>query len=305
MCTQTRGNAVALRCAEIASSKSFAVSGSIVNVSRSLESLRPSSDGSGRVEGLELAAHPLVLEQGLQHRLDPVSGAERPLEARGRGRDHDRELPLADVGGPFLSRERDARREVRLAYQPPAAGDPRPRPGHSSPESSQARSFQTTCSCSCSPVGRRGLRVPRRPGVRAVGVLAARARGLGAFIVMTYHAASPDELRHATAGREPPGLALGVARGAGAARMAGLERAGSGVASVLDPAAPSARPSTKTESAPSTRRPAPRHPSPHRRVEDRRQRDLLAQRQQHDREQGAGSAAEQPLEHERPAHEPV
>src|SRR5829696_760535 len=39
--------------------------------------------------------------------------------------------------------------------------------------------------------------------------------------------------------------------------------------------------------------------------DDRRQSDLLAQEEQDDGEQGADKAAEQPLEHERPADEPV
>ena len=78
MCTQARSPSPS-RATEIASSKSFAVSGSMVNAVSSRRSTRPSSDGSGRSWGSN-AVRALVDEQRLEDGADVVGAAEDALE---------------------------------------------------------------------------------------------------------------------------------------------------------------------------------------------------------------------------------
>ncbi len=74
-------DAVAFGRTEIASSKSFAVSGSTVNDTRSRRSVRPSRLGLRQVVRLEALAEALLDEQRLEHVLDPVRRPDDPLDA--------------------------------------------------------------------------------------------------------------------------------------------------------------------------------------------------------------------------------
>ena len=98
MCTQARIPSPSRRN-ESASSKSFAVSGSIVNVVSSRRSTRPSSVGSGELVRLERGPRAALDEQRLEHvsirsgapehALDPRAAPPEPDDgevARARGR---------------------------------------------------------------------------------------------------------------------------------------------------------------------------------------------------------------------------
>ena len=81
MCTQARSPSASSRT-ESASSKSFAVSGSIVNAGRSRRSVRPSIDGLRRVVRLEAFPQSSLDHQPLEDRLDVVHAAEHAFEPR-------------------------------------------------------------------------------------------------------------------------------------------------------------------------------------------------------------------------------
>ena len=117
MCTHARTPSPS-RATEIASSKSFAVSGSIVNVVRSRRSMRPSSVARRRLVRLELLPRAALDEQPLEHVLDPARPARaRARPARGRGRSRRRRArPRSASPSPLRSSDdRRPRREVRLA----------------------------------------------------------------------------------------------------------------------------------------------------------------------------------------------
>ena len=220
MCTQTRTPSPS-RCAEIASSKSFAVSGSIVNVSRSRRSVRPSSDGSGRSKGSNSRRTPSCSSRASSTVSTRSAGPSARWRRAAAARDHDRGFPSPTSARPFCLGGADARREVRLAhYQPPAAGDlDHDQVAH--PPNPPRRVLRSdNAAVPAHWWSRRSARVPRRPGVRAVGVLAARARGLRR--IHRHDLSRRSVARRAEArdcGREPPGLA----REHVAARMRALE----------------------------------------------------------------------------------
>ena len=106
------------RTTEIASSKSFAVSGSIVIVGRSRRSVRPSRLGGGGSGTASVAPllSPLV-EQPLEHGVDVARGSEDALHAgpAAAGADDDEIARPRVVETVAIDDERNAGREVRVA----------------------------------------------------------------------------------------------------------------------------------------------------------------------------------------------
>ena len=117
MCTQARIPSGSRRN-ESASSKSFAVSGSIVNVVSSRRSTRPSRLGSGSVVRLELDARAAARRAAPRARSRSAARGPRPRSTRARpaARPDDGEVAALEVADPLrVEHDRHAGREVRLA----------------------------------------------------------------------------------------------------------------------------------------------------------------------------------------------
>src|SRR4029450_13768311 len=246
MCTQARRPSPSRRT-EIASSKSFAVSGSIVNASCSRRATRPSG-GAGRASGGSCSST----------RPSCSSSASSTLSTGSAG------------PSTFWSRAR-----------PPPPATTAACPGRTASSPRRSRTSGTPGVKNGSPTTRR----PRRPTsttTRAASYTLRKGRG--------------GRAGREAPGRRPPALADDPV-GQLHPQEAAEREAGAGC----------------TEQQPHRHqdqrdRPERERLDPRAAVEprdDRGQRDLLAQEEQDDREDRAAEPADQPLEHERPATEPV
>ena len=123
MCTQARMPSSS-RTTEIASSKSFAVSGSIVKVVRSRRSARPSGVRRRRLERLERLPRAALDEQPLEHGLDPVGRPEHALDLRAPAAARD-DGELAPLGARAATCGRGRSASPGAKYGSPTTSFPR------------------------------------------------------------------------------------------------------------------------------------------------------------------------------------
>ena len=181
MCTQARIPSASRRN-ESASSKSFAVSGSIVNVSRSRRSTRPSRSGSG-ARAARRRARPRSTSRASSTFSIRVAGpSTRSTLRAAAAREHDGEVArLTSRDALRVEHDRDAGREVRLTDDELAAA---PTSTTTSPDLRLVRQrtypstlFRVSREAACG--AGRGKKPKRRASLSAVRRRSVRCGGTG------------------------------------------------------------------------------------------------------------------------------